>query len=659
MGNELRDKKVNLDFKENIEPQEVLLDSLAQKKEIELGITGKKFETPLSKKIAWFFYGLFLLVLVLFLAQTIKFQIFEGEKFSLLAKENKTYTYPIRSTRGVIYDQEGNQLVFNESSFDLVFDKKETAIGPAEKARAFASLAKIISLDAKEIEKKISKAKEPRALILENIPQESLLLLETKINSRELPGFWIEKNSVRNYQDGPHFSHLIGYMGRINAQEYQSLSGYFATDYLGKSGIEKYYEEVLRGTAGVVRVEKNALGEKKLETVEKEPQAGESLVLWLDSELQKKLEEELTAMLKKIGSTKGVAIAMNPKTGGVLALISLPSFDNNLFSGVGKEKAISELFADEKQQQPFFNRAIAGTYPSGSTIKPLIASAVLEEKLISPTKQIEDPGFILVPNPWNPEKPTKYMDWMPHGLVDLRKAIAVSCNVYFYTVGGGYAGQEGLGPSRIKKYLELFGWGNKTRIDLPGEEKGMIPDPAWKESYFENAFEKVWRSGDTYNLSIGQGYLLVTPIQVVTAFSAIANGGRLLEPRVVKGVIDTASNPDFNFQENGQKAIKELPPQIIREDFIDAKNLQIVREGMRDAVRYGSSVILNSLSVKLAAKTGTAETSKPGYYHNWVTVFGPYEDPEIVLTVVIENVKEAQVAALPVAKNVLEWYFNR
>jgi penicillin-binding protein 2 len=227
------------------------------------------------------------------------------------------------------------------------------------------------------------------------------------------------------------------------------------------------------------------------------------------------------------------------------------------------------------------------------------------------------------------------------------KAIAESCNVYFYTIGGGYGEQEGLGPSRIKKYLELFGWGNNTDIDLPGEKKGLLPSPAWKE----RVKKEKWWDGDTYHLSIGQGDILTTPLQVASAFSVIANGGKLFKPHVVQKILDTSTG--------SMQVVKEIEPEVIRENFIDSKNLDVVRHGMREAVIYGSSVSLNNLPVKAAAKTGTAQTSKQGYYHHWVTVFAPYDDPEIVLTVMLENVKEIQFAALPVAKEVLEWYFTK
>ncbi len=412
--------------------------------------------------------------------------------------------------------------------------------------------------------------------------------------------------------------------------------------------MEKSYEEVLRKNPGKLRVEKDALGNLISQEIISLPESGKSLVLWLDSELQTKMKEELEKQAKIVGTEKAVALAMDPKTGGILAMVSLPSFDNNLFQRGADQKALNSLLNDP--EKILLNRVIAGLYPVGSTIKPLIASAALEEKIISPDKKInDDQGFIVIPNPWDSSSPTIKKDWTIHGWTDMRKAIAESCNVYFYTVGGGYEDQQGLGPTRIKKYLQLFGWGDKTGIDLLEEEiAGFVPDKEWKKK----KYNEPWVDGDTYNLSIGQGFVKTTPLEVVTAFSAIANNGKLLQPQAVQKIVDSDKKP-----------IEEFSPKIIRENFIDPANLQIVREGMRQAVTgqnspQASSIVLNSLPVSAAAKTGTAELGGDRY-HNWVTVFAPYDDPQIVLTVMLENVKGVQAAALPVARSVLEWYFTR
>ena len=350
-------------------------------------------------------------------------------------------------------------------------------------------------------------------------------------------------------------------------------------------------------------------------------------------------------------------MALDPNTGGVLALVSLPTFDNNLFNKGTDPEILEKILTDPLK--PLFNRVISGQYPVGSTIKPLIAIAALQEKIISPFKKINCQGKIVVPHKYNPEIVYEYRDWTVHGPTDLKKAIAESCNVYFYTIGGGYGDQEGLGPTRIKKYLKLFGWGQKTKIDLVGETQGFLPDPEWKKSYFKNPIDKIWRDGDTYNLSIGQGYISISPLQVALAFSAIANGGTLYKPQIVQKIIEGSID--------SPKIVKEFKPEILRQNFIDPKNLQIVREGMRWAVTgfnspHASATLLNDLPVKVAAKTGTAEVWKKGerFYHTWITVFAPYEKPEIVLTIMMEDVKGlSQLTVLPVAKEILSWYFAR
>lgn len=641
----LRGKKIKTFSREEIEPQEVFLDNLAKKREEELNISEKKFEVPLSKKIIQGFYLGFLLLLLIFLAKTFHLQVIQHESFSILAEENKTRIFLDRAERGVIYDQSGQQLVFNKSSFDLVCDKRDLPLEKEERLKILKELSRIIKKDINDLENQIEDSISPQILIAENLDHETLILLETNplfSGKEEEIACRVEMNMTRDYIFGSYFSHLIGYVGKISQEELKNVENYSIADYIGKSGLEGSYEKILRGKPGIKKIEKNAFGQTKSEGISSEPESGKSLVLWLDSDLQKKLRESLDSTLKNTGAKAGVAVALNPKTGGVLGLVSFPEFDNNLFSKGADPENLEELLVDE--QQPLFNRAISGQYLTGSTIKPLIASAALQEKIISPEKQIYDAGFIEIPHQYDPEQVYRYWDWTPHGWVDIRKAIAISCNVYFYTVGGGYQDQKGLGPARIKKYLELFGWGQKTGIDLPGEEQGFIPDPAWKKE----ALGEGWYDGNTYHLSIGQGYLRITPLQVATAFSAIANGGKLLQPQVVQRVVDGNKN-----------TIEEMGPKIIRENFIDPENLQIVREGMREAVTYGSSVILNTLPVKAAAKTGTAETSIKDRYHNWVTVFAPYDDPQIILTVVVESVPEGMVVALPVAQDVLNWYFTR
>lgn len=643
---ELKNKKIKFQNQENIEPQEILLDNLARKKEAELGITEKKFEIPLSKKIL---KGFFVIIIILILAlffKTFQFQILENKKFVARAQENKFIIKGLESSRGVIYDSKGNQLVFNKPSFNLILNKSKLPKSDTDKKNVFKIVFQILKQNFEnfeDLEEKINKSKEPTILVSENLEHHALILLETRIT--ELPGFEIQRNLTRDYKEGKIFAHLIGYTGQIKTDERKNNPDvYSAFDYVGRDGIERSYEEFLRKNPGKLRVEEDAFGNVISKEIVSLPESGKSLALWLDSDLQKKIILELEKSLEAVGAKSAAAIALNPKNGGVMALVSLPGFDNNLFNKGSNPEVIKGVLEDPNH--PLFNRVITGQYPTGSTIKPLTATGALEEKLISPLKKINCQGEIIIPHKYNPEITYKYKDWRVHGLTDMRKAIAESCNVYFYTIGGGYKEQEGLGPSRIKKYLELFGWGQKTQIDLPGENKGFIPSPEWKK---ENKKENWW-DGDTYNLSIGQGDIAITLLQVANSFAAIANGGTLYKPKVVKEIID-------------KNKITEIFPEVIRKDFVNPESLQIVREGMRKAVTgegspQATSVLLNSLPIKAAAKTGTAEASKPDYYHNWITVFAPYDDPEIVLTIMVENVKESRVVTIPIAKAVLEWYFG-
>lgn len=640
----LKRRRVKTKFKEDIEPQEIFWDALARKKEEELGLSEKKFEIPLSRNILRGFWILFFALIFLLLVKTFQFQIIQGKSFSLLSERNKFKVSQIEAERGVIYDQKGKQLVRNLPSFNLILDKRDLPQDPTERLRVTKEAAEILKKDPEELKNEIDAEESSRVLISDSLDHQTLIALEMKVGN--LKGFSIENNTVREYLGDSLFSHLIGYTGKINQEELKSDSEqYSISDWVGRAGVEKSYEDVLRKNSGKILIERDIKGNLISQKIGSQPQSGKSLVLWLDLDLQKKIKEELKKGVKNANSLSGVAIAMDPRTGGILALVSLPDFDGNLFQqGASSSEEIKKTLQDP--QKPLFNRAIAGLYPTGSTIKPLMASAALQEKIISPEKKIYDPGQIEVPHRYDPKIIYVFRDWTVHGWTDMRKAIAESCNVYFYTIGGGFGGQEGLGPARIKKYLELFGWGNKTGIDLPGEKEGLVPSPDWKkETRKEN-----WWDGDTYHLSIGQGDLLVTPLQLTSAIAAIANNGKLFKPQVVQKIVGGSFN--------SPQIIKEMKPEIVRENFIAPENLQVVREGMRQGVVSGSSVTLAGLPVPVAAKTGTAQFGKKNSYHKWITVFAPYDDPQIVLTIMVEDVEGLGATTLPIARNVLQWYFS-
>lgn len=642
----------------DVEPHEILLDKLARKKDEELGVSEKKLEVPLLKIILQGLLIFSLLLILLLFAKTFQLQILDHENLLALAEGNKYVLRQIQAERGVIYDRNLKQLVFNQPSFDLILEKSKFPSSDEERIKLLKKVSQILALDCGDLEKKIGESETLQVSIAENLDHKTLIILETKL-VEELPGFQIVNNPIREYRESKNFSQLIGYTGRIQSEELKKEPQFYSiTDYVGRFGIESSYEEILRKNPGQMRIEKDALGNIISQEIIQSPESGQSIVLWLDSDLQKKTREVLERKCEELGINGAAAIALDPNTGGVLSLVSLPDFDNNLFQrGVNPEE-LQELLDDPSQLKPLFNRAIAGRgYLTGSVIKPFIASAALEEKIISPEKQIYAGGFIEIPDQYNPEKTYIYRDWKVHGWTDLRKAIANSVNVYFYAIGGGYEGQAGLGPTKIKKYLELFNWGEKTGIDLPNEGTGLVPDPEWKKSYFTKKEDQIWYDGNSYYLSIGQEYVSATPLQVAVSSVAIANGGKLFQPQVVKSIVDSSMS--------SFRIIKELEPKIIRENFIDSKNLQVVREGMRQAVTSGTAMSwLNLLPVSSAAKTGSAQTGKFDEYgnellHNWITVFAPYENPEIVLTIMLEGVPGTMGGPLPVAKEILEWYFTR
>jgi len=627
-----------------VEFQDVFLDKFVGDQEAGVSVLAEgKLEVPIKKWLLWGLYAGFLVIVFTFFGKTFYLQAFAGGKLQKMAEENTIRSLPLVSERGVIYEQSMKQLVFNRPSFDFVCDKRDLPEDREEKERILRESAALVSTSFAEIKEGFDKTTNPKFLVTANLSREQLIILEVK--AEELKGCEIQKNTIREYATDSALAHVLGYTAKVSADELKKLSGYALTDQIGKTGIEKSYEVELRGFPGRKLFEKDALGRIVKESGEIASEPGNSLMLWLDLELQEKVKEALENTLNRIGAKKAVGIALDPKTGGVLAMVSIPGFDNNLFSQGISQAQYEEIISDPLK--PLFNRALSGTYPTGSTIKPLVASAALQEHLIDPNKEILTHGYIEVPNKYDPEIVYRFADNADHGLVAMRDAIAVSSNVYFYTIGGGFEDQKGLGPTRLKNYLQLFGWGSKTGIDLPGEAQGLIPDSEWKKRVIGEG----WWDGDTYYLSIGQGYLLVTPLQVASSFVPIANGGTLYKPQMVKEILT-------------KEIAKSIPPQVVKENIIDRENLDVVRDGMRQAVKWGSSVMLNQLPVSSAAKTGTAQTGRKDaegkdLLFSWVSVFAPYDNPEIVLTVMVEDAKEGSLAVLPVAQEVLQWYFTR
>ncbi len=620
-----------------IEPHETFLDNLAQKKEEEFGMSKKRLEVCLPvTTLRVFSFFVFLLFFIL-IARSFQMQFTEGDYFSVLAQRNILSISSTQTTRGVVYDRNYNQLVYNMPQYDLYFRKESNQSTEKESIRTVAS---IIERDFNELKDELTSTDARLITIKRDLSHEELVQLQSRIE--RIDGFSIASSIGREYKDGEISSHILGYIGKIDQNTLRKNPGkYTIHDYVGKAGVERYYENYLTRVGDEVKIERDAAGNIKNKEVTKSTENGENIVLTIDSELQRIVQEKAREKLEEIGAKKAAVVILDPQTGEVLAMVSVPSFDNNLFRKSTDQKTFANIF--QNKEGVFLNRTISSAYSPGSIIKPILAAAALEEGIITPEKRIHSPGYITIPNPWNPAEPTIFRDFQAHGWRDMREAIAVSSNVYFYAVGGGYEDQEGLGVERIKKYLSLFGWGVKTGIDLPVESNGFIPTPDWKREQLSD----IWRIGDTYNLSIGQGYLSTTPLQVAGSFASIVNGGKLLAPRIVKEIVDDERN-----------LLESREAEVVRENFVSADNLEIVKQGMKQTTLIGTARSLQVLPVDSGAKTGTAQTSRPGINNNWVAAFAPYDNPEIVITVIIEGVKGVTPVATHLARDIMMEYFS-
>lgn len=601
-----------------------------------------------NKNPIWILFGIIIISLAGLISRSFYLQIIKGGHYEALAVENKVKLVYSKASRGIIYDQYNQPLVQNVPSFDLVLNSADFPKDQVGRDLIYAKLSQILEEPISMIEeyfKKVNFSLREAQIIKENIDHSRALALQSQTES--LNGVKIEISATRNYIDSNYFSHILGYTGKLSQEEYEKDKGYLLNDIIGKSGIESVYEKDLRGEYGIDRLEIDSKGQVKRTLVGQKAQPGGTVVLTIDKELQKKLQDRLNEMLDQVKVKKATAVAMDPRDGSVRAMVSLPSYDNNLFSHSISQKDYQQLLNDP--DKPLFNRAISGEYPPGSTFKPLMASAALQEKVITPDKKIDaSSGKLVIPNPYNPSQPAVFNDWKAHGWVNLKQAIAQSSNVYFYTIGGGFGDMKGLGIDKIKKYAELFGLNKLTKIDLPHERAGLIPDAEWK---MKNRNDK-WYIGDTYNSSIGQGNVAATPLQLANYIAAIANGGTVYQPHLFSKLLN----------EQGE-VTKEFQPIAASGDFISKANIRSVQEGMREAVLTGSGRLLNTLTgkngkISAAGKTGTAQF-KQDLTHAWFVTYAPYENPKLALVVLVEEGGEGHTAAVPVAKDVLEWYFNR
>ncbi|MFH0853884.1 MAG: penicillin-binding protein 2 [bacterium] len=582
----------------------------------------------------------FVMMFFILVARVWSLQIMRGKYYSSIAEGNRIRIHYIKPRRGVIFDRNGLQLTSNIPSFSLKIIQSDLPKEEKEKDDLLKEIAVLIGEDYEEIcsllEENSAYYYQP-VIIKENIDYKSALLLYVK--SVNMPGIILEEVSKRFYISNDSLnsiSHILGYNGKISSKELEDNKNgeYLLDDYIGKLGVESTFEKILRGALGKSQIETNAYGKMIGIVAKNDPAPGFDIILSIDYDLQTYIENLLKDELKKLKKERAAVIVINPNGGEILSLVSIPSFNNNLFTHGISNKDYSKLIEDKAK--PLFNRAIAGEYPPGSTFKPIMAAAALEEGIITENTRVKSVGGIWVGKWFFP-------DWLAggHGSVNVKNAIANSVNTFFYYVGGGYKDFEGLGIEKIYQYAKLFNLGKKTNIDLSGESDGFAPSALWKEE----KFNEPWYIGDTYHSSIGQGYLLTTPLQIALYTSFFANGGILYKPKIVKAFI-----------KNGE--IEYSAYEYLNKDIINPKNVSIVKQGMQDTVKYGSASSLGSLSFTVAGKTGTAQTSNNKDTHAWFTCFAPYENPEIVITTLIEEGGEGSSVAVPITKKILEHYWN-
>lgn len=604
-------------------------------------------EHRLAPRLGWL-TALIVIAAFILVGRLFILQIIRGQSFGLLAEGNRLRSQTILAPRGLVYDRNGVILVDNIASFSLAAVPIDLPKQGLEDE--LIKLANLLQFDSNEISSALHNADKNsfEAVILKrDISTNDRILFETR--SGEFSGFSIRTIPVRHYPNPQAFSHVLGYDGIVSREELSQLAAqlYESSDFTGKTGIELTYENYLRGTNGQQQVEVDALGKpvKVVGTID--PKPGNSLELNIDKGLQEQL---YNSFKRRSGSPRGAAIALNPKNGEVLALLSIPGFDNNLFARGISQTDYQELTGDKNL--PLFNRAIAGTYPPGSTIKITAAVAALQEQVVDEHTVIVDRGSLVIPNQFDPSKTFIFYGWNRAGLgsMTIRSAIAKSSDIYFYTVAGGYISSdvEGLGPEKLASYYRKFGMGSATGIDLQGEKPGLVADPAWKaESYKGDAIQSKWYLGDTYHIGIGQGDMLATPIQVAEWTAVIAAGGVGYRPTILRRVADSSGKTMFQPQ-----------PQVIIQKFASGQNIKIVQEAMEETVKSGSGVQLASLPVCAAGKTGTSQfdAADPKRTHAWFTVYAPCNDPQIVLTVLAEAGGEGHAVAVPIAKDVLLWW---
>lgn len=590
-------------------------------------------EIPLEKAPMTGLWIVLLLIGSLVGGRLIYLGVIKNNVYAARADANLHYIKHVSAPRGLILDRYGKVIADNRVVFRAFLDvreyiRKKDLQEPTLKAvRDILGAEPQTVVDSLKDKKGLNDFTLPLALSTD-LTQAQLLQLK----SLNLSTILIENGYVRSYPQGQVFSSVLGYVSMAGPNDLKKNPKLTSGDFVGKSGIESFYDETLHGTAGKIIEFRNAKGELLGKEEKVEPSPAPSLKTTLDAEFQEFFYNRLDEGLKSLGRTSGAGLAFNPKTGEVLAMISMPSYDGNAFTTSGRNGEVREFL--NSPNRPLFNRAVSGIYAPGSTIKPLVGVAALKEGVISPTKTIFSPGYLEIPNPYNPSKPTRYPDWTYQGDVNLYSAIAQSSNVYFYSVGGGTENMRGLGAKRLREWWEKFNLGSLTGIDLPGEKEGFLPSPEWKEKRTKTP----WLLGDTYNVSIGQGDVQITPIQLLSYIGAIANGGKVYSPHI-----------GANMEPKILKDLSYLLPEI-----------KEVQRGMIQTVKgaKGTAKTMADLPFIAAGKTGSAQIDNNTKENAFFVGYAPADDPQISVLVLVENSKQGSLNAVPIAKDVLNWYYE-
>lgn len=661
-------------------------------------------------------------VLLFYVYRLFSMQIVEGAAYVAQANENRIKTISIATQRGILYDRNGYVLARNTASYNVIITPAnlpgiDLEFPNGDVQRIYRELSTLIEVpvDAGEINSETVRNFTPcytdfgikqivyigdtnapfnPVRIKCNINSQTAMIIREKASS--WPGVDIEIVPVRDYPTGELTAEVVGFLGPIPASivdEYEAQGFVANRDKVGYAGIEAQLDDQLIGINGQRVVEVDGAGKtiRDLE-VPVDPIPGNSIKLTIDTRLQSVAK---TALINTMATQNrlrgeerysvGVVIAINPKTGEILSLVSHPTFENNRLARVIPADYFNQLQIDPRK--PLFNHAISANHPPGSVFKMATAIGILNENVVTPEQQLNDPGRITILEkftPNDPGNPREYVCYIykstggGHGDVDYIRGISESCDVYFYKVGGGFGDEvpQGLGIWRIGEYARALGYGELTGIELPGEVDGLIPDPTWKRIYVG----ETWSTGDTYIATIGQGYVLSTPIQVLASFATLANDGIYMKPTLIKEILDSEGKVIQSFTPIQVRDItKDKVIHLYDENFLQTDEMisvepwviQKAKEGMRDVVLNGTAAkIFTDVNFESAGKTGTAEycddiakkkgICEPGNWpaHAWYAGYAPYDDPEIVVVAFVYNGDEGSVVAGPIVREVLDAYFE-